>query len=185
MLAAAAAGLAALAVGVVGFTLWAQRWGANDAECSMPMAGDEFLDDASATRVRMTRAITIEAPPKTVWPWLAQLGRGAGWYSYDFLDNASKMSARHIVSWVPAPAIGDASPIGYLRHIAPGAELTWWIPRLHYLGSDVRAVFDILLRPDGTRSRLVIRFSAEATGAASWLGTSVIRFLDSVMAGAS
>jgi hypothetical protein len=35
-----------------------------------------------------TRAITINAPAESVWPWLAQLGQGrGGFYSYDVLEN--------------------------------------------------------------------------------------------------
>jgi hypothetical protein len=35
-----------------------------------------------------TRAITIEATPEQVWPWLVQWGQGrGGWYSYDWLEN--------------------------------------------------------------------------------------------------
>jgi hypothetical protein len=34
--------------------------------------------------VTETRAITIEAQPAAIWPWLVQMGFGrAGWYSYD------------------------------------------------------------------------------------------------------
>ena len=41
-----------------------------------------------------TRAITIDAPCRSVWPWLAQVGvdRG-GFYSYDLLDNHGRPSA--------------------------------------------------------------------------------------------
>jgi hypothetical protein len=35
-----------------------------------------------------TRAVTIEAPPAAVWPWIVQMGQGrAGFYSYDWLEN--------------------------------------------------------------------------------------------------
>ncbi|MHC4342418.1 MAG: hypothetical protein ACYSX0_19665, partial [Planctomycetota bacterium] len=88
------------------------RWGASAEECGMPMTGDEWLDDESRKLLRMTRAVWIDAPPEQVWPWLAQLGRGAGWYSIDRLDNGSRTSPRHIVSWIPEPPLGDALPIG-------------------------------------------------------------------------
>jgi hypothetical protein len=36
-----------------------------------------------------THAITIDARPEQVWPWIAQMGAGrAGWYSWDAIDNA-------------------------------------------------------------------------------------------------
>ena len=39
-------------------------------------------------------AVTIDAPPDQVWPWLVQMGgdRG-GWYFWDRLDNGGRPSA--------------------------------------------------------------------------------------------
>ena len=38
-------------------------------------------DDLVSADVTMDRAFTLDAPPSTVWPWLAQIGRDrAGWY---------------------------------------------------------------------------------------------------------
>src|SRR5690349_6473826 len=55
------------------------RWGATDAEVTAPMPGDELVPEPSFSA---TRAITIDAPPEAVWPWLVQLGYGrAGFYS--------------------------------------------------------------------------------------------------------
>jgi uncharacterized protein YndB with AHSA1/START domain len=43
-------------------------------------------------------AVTIDAPPDRVWPWLVQMGADrAGWYSYDRLDNGGRASSREIV----------------------------------------------------------------------------------------
>jgi hypothetical protein len=59
------------------------------------MPGDELLDEPSFDA---TRAITIDAPPAEVWPWLVQIGHGrAGFYSYDLFDNAARPSAERIV----------------------------------------------------------------------------------------
>jgi hypothetical protein len=59
------------------------------------MPGDELLPDA---QFRATRAITIDAPPRAVWPWLVQVGAlRAGWYSSDLLDNLGHPSATTIV----------------------------------------------------------------------------------------
>jgi hypothetical protein len=77
------------------FTFRTIRWGATPEECSMRMPGDEYFTGGPSAFVAMTRAISIESTPATVWPWLAQMGRGAGWYSFDRLDNGGKVSARH------------------------------------------------------------------------------------------
>src|SRR4029450_8401628 len=52
---------------------WHLRWGATDAEVTAAMPGDELVPDPSFSA---TRAITIQAPPKLVWPWIVQLGTG-------------------------------------------------------------------------------------------------------------
>ncbi len=164
------------------FTLRTVRWGATAEECSRAMPGDAYLTDGERLTVAMTRAVTIQAAPEAVWPWLAQLGRGAGWYSYEWLDNGRKQSARHIVSWIPEPRRGDASPIGYIRHIEPGSELTWWVGDTPFLGSITRLVVDMRLSPQGRASRLVIRMTADATGGLPRVTLWMFRFIDSLMA---
>ena len=161
---------------------WATSWGSTPAEQGMSLPGDTYLDDGPPTRAVMTRAISIAAPPDVVWPWLAQLGRGAGWYSYDRLDNGGRVSARHIVSWIPDPAVGDASAIGWLRHLEPGRELTWWIAGEQSFGTKMRMVIDIRLRSEGDGSRLIMRVSGDATGPAGRLIIAGFRVVDSFMA---
>ena len=59
-----------------------------------------------------TRAVTIWARPEEVWPWLVQMGTTrAGWYSYDWLDNLGRPSARRIIPEFQQLAIGDVVPL--------------------------------------------------------------------------
>ena len=178
--------IAALVVlAATGFCLylrWGTRWGSQATERTAAMPGDVYLEGGPGARVIMTRAISIRARPQAVWPWLAQLGRGAGWYSIDRLDNGGKDSARHIVSWIPEPCIGDASAIGYLRHIEPGQALVWWVDGVKFAGATARLVTDIQLTRDGDRSRLVIRMSADADGTMAPIALLVFKFIDSIMA---
>lgn len=167
---------------VVVFVSWGKNWGATPAERSEQMPGDDFFTDRAPAYVAMTRAVTIAAPPETVWPWLAQLGRGAGWYSFDRLDNGGLVSARHIVSWIPPIRLGDASAIGYLRYLVDGTELAYWVPGIRTLGTEVRLTVDILLHPENDSSRLVIRMSADATGAMARPALWLFMFIDSMMA---
>jgi hypothetical protein len=70
-------------------------WGATTAEVAAAMPGDELLPRA---QYRTTRAITIDATPAEVWPWLVQVGyRRAGWYAGDLLDNFARPSVQRIV----------------------------------------------------------------------------------------
>lgn len=175
----------ALALAIAAFLVflrWGSRWGATAEERSGRMPGDAWLEGGAALRVAMTRAVSIRARPEAVWPWLTQLGRGAGWYSIDSLDNGGKTSARHIVSWIPDPRLGDASAIGYLRHVEHGRALVWWVKGLHFFGARTRLVVDIRVTPKDESSRLVIRMSADAAGLMARPALLVFQFIDSIMA---
>jgi hypothetical protein len=111
------------------------RWGATDAEVAAAMPGDEHVPHPS---FGATRAITIDAPPERVWPWLVQLGYGrAGWYSYDLLDNAARPSADRIVPELQGLAVGDRVPMAATENdvtafrvaaLEPPALLLWTKP---------------------------------------------------------
>lgn len=60
-------------------------WGASEGEAMRPLPGDDLLEGAD---VVSTRAVTIDAPPVDVWPWLVQMGPGRGGaYTYDWIEN--------------------------------------------------------------------------------------------------
>lgn len=161
---------------------WGCRWGSTPEERMGKMPGDEYLEDGAARRVAMTRAISIGAPPERVWPWIAQLGRGAGFYSIDWLDNGRKPSAWHIVSWIPEPQEGDATAIGYLRHIDSQRAMAWWVDGVSFFGARSRLASSYLLQPEGPGTRLISRMSADATGLTARLALLVFRGVDSIMA---
>jgi hypothetical protein len=170
-----------LVVGGFLFLEWGSNWGSSAEEQSARMPGDPYLEGGPKRRVAMTRAVTINASPQIVWPWLAQMGRGAGWYSIDWLDNGRKVSARHIVSWIPSPHLGDGCPIGYLRRLERGQSMVWWANEVRFAGATTRLVVDIHLQAMGEQSRLVIRNSADATGVMAGTALLIFRFIDSIM----
>ncbi len=93
------------------------RWGATDAEVAAAMPGDELVPDPL---LGYTRAITIDAPPEDVWPWLVQMGQGrGGLYSYDGLENlvgCDIHSADRVLPDFQQLAAGDLirlGPVGY------------------------------------------------------------------------
>jgi hypothetical protein len=170
-------------LGIFAFAAWGSRWGATRTERSTAMAGDHYLDGGPPGRIVMTRAISVQAPVEVVWSWVAQIGRGAGWYSIDRLDNGGRVSARHIVSWIPEPQVGDATEIGYLRHLVLGRELVWWMGGVRFLGAWARMVMSFKLTSEGDRAtRLVSRVSGDANGAFGGSALWLFRFMDSVMA---
>lgn len=92
--------IAAIAVVLYGvMRRWFMNWGATDGEVASPLPGDELLVDPSLTT---TRAITIDAPPEAVWPWLVQMGQDrAGLYSYDWLENLVGLDFHNADDLVP------------------------------------------------------------------------------------
>ncbi|MCU1458441.1 MAG: hypothetical protein JWL73_2533 [Actinomycetia bacterium] len=88
------------------------HWGATPTEVTAPLAGDAELPHA---QFRSTRAITIDAAPGAVWPWLVQVGcLRAGWYSNDLLDNLGRPSATAIVPELQHLAVGHWVPMSPL-----------------------------------------------------------------------
>ncbi len=74
-------------------------------EHQRPLPGDDFMPDA---RDQWTHAITVDARPCDVWPWLLQLGcRRGGWYSYDGLDNGGAPSADRVIDELQQVEVGD------------------------------------------------------------------------------
>jgi hypothetical protein len=88
---------------------WHTKWGATPAEARSAMPGDECFPRA---QFQATRAITIDAPPSEVWPWVLQVGYGrAGFHSYDLLDGLGRPSAETIVPELQRVRVGDWVPM--------------------------------------------------------------------------
>jgi hypothetical protein len=64
---------------------WFTNWGTSPQERTRALLGDDAWIGGVVTG---TRAITIQAPPEKVWPWLIEIGQDrAGFYSYTWLEN--------------------------------------------------------------------------------------------------
>jgi len=85
------------------------RLGATREEVARAMPGDEIQ---RRPVFNATRAVTIAATPEQVWPWLVQIGyKRAGWYGYDWVDNAGIASAERLMPEWQHIEVGDAVPI--------------------------------------------------------------------------
>src|ERR1700730_4678819 len=89
---------AVVLIGAVFFALyrpWQLKWGATPEEVGEVMPGDEVV---AAPTFNATRAVTVDASPEAIWPWLVQIGFGrAGWYTYGLLHNVGRHSAERIM----------------------------------------------------------------------------------------
>src|SRR5213082_3723487 len=95
------------------FRSWCLTWGARPDEVSRELPGDELPPGAG---IVATRAITIDAPPAAIWPWLVQMGSGRGGaYTYDWIENLFGLgmhSADEILPQFQGLKLGDEIPLG-------------------------------------------------------------------------
>ena len=101
---------------------WFGRWGTTRADLARTMIGDAVIVNPTHSA---THAVTVNAPPEDIWPWLVQMGyRRGGLYSYDWLDRLfgilDRPSANEVLPEFQHLAIGDKK---ILLGPRPGEEL--------------------------------------------------------------
>jgi hypothetical protein len=138
---------------------------ATTLEKRRPLAVDALVPEPI---VASTHAITIDAPPERVWPWVAQMGAGrAGWYSWDAIDNGGTASATRLqpafqtlVSGDVMPAIPGANDAFVVAAVDPPRDLVLTVPDGR--GGNAVAWEHVLAPlPDG-RTRLLVRGRASS-----------------------
>lgn len=161
---------------------WQRRWGATDEEVRARLAGDELVAEPAE---QCTRAITIDARPQEVWPWLIQIGadRG-GFYSYDWLENLFGLGIHSVDRIVPEwqqRAVGDlvfANAAGsggwYVMAVRPNEALVLQVANVaagrplrrdELFGWEFVWTFVLAEQADGT-TRLLVR---ERVGFGRWI----------------
>ena len=172
-LVAAVAG-ATVVAGVAAYTIigrrWHNRWGATDAEIAMELPGDDIV---RRPNMNSTRAITIEATPDDIWPWIVQMGKGrGGLYSYDWLDIAFRAldepSVEKVLEQYQVLKAGEVIPIGddsssmddfYVHIVQPHYTLVIGANDPEYRQ---RVSWAIVLLPVGqNKTRLIMRVRGE------------------------
>ncbi len=130
-----------------------------------PLPVDEMIPDPLFTS---THAITIDASPEEVWPWIIQMGSGrAGWYSWDVIDNGGRPSSTSIVpalqTVIPGdimPAVPGAKDAFVVAAVNPPRDLVLTVPDGH--GGNAVAWEHVLELFDGGRTRLIVRGQASS-----------------------
>jgi hypothetical protein len=153
---------------------WHRTWGSTQAELLMPLPGDRADRNAA---FELQHAVTIDAPPEQVWPWLVQLGQDrAGFYSYDWLerafgadiDNVSQVRAE----WQQRRA-GDFVPAtqrSYLGGLFGDEPLGWRVADVrpaHALVLENWGAFVLVPTGDGG-TRFIIRSTFSQPGIPVW-----------------
>jgi hypothetical protein len=79
-----------------------ENWGATAEECALALDCDRLLPDA---RVRLHRAVSIDASAVIVFRWLCQLKLAP--YSYDLIDNFGRASPRELTPGAERLEVGQ------------------------------------------------------------------------------
>jgi len=97
---------------------WLRGWGATDEEQERSLPGDDLIQKAV---YESTHAISVEATPTVVWPWLIQMGQGrGGFYSYDWVENLGGLDIRSATRIIPElQSLGE----GAIVRLAPNTAL--------------------------------------------------------------
>jgi hypothetical protein len=148
------------------------NWNAAREEIERVMPGDEILPDAT---LQTTRAITIDAPPDDIWPWLVQMGPRprAGAYTYDWIERLLGIDIQNRDEILPEfQEIHAGKLIGenkkgegiLVREVRPQECLVLqWMPAMSTW------TFALYPQADGT-TRLVSRNRLNGRGPLFWIG---------------
>jgi hypothetical protein len=145
---------------------WMNQWGTTPSDLARVMAGDSLLAEWTYSG---TTAVTVNARPEYIWPWLVQIGyQRAGLYSYDWLDRLfgylDRPSATRVLPEFQHLAVGDVIPLGRgpswpVATVEPNRALV--LDMRHMGGLDW--VWQFGLYPvDETRTRLISRSRVRA-----------------------
>jgi hypothetical protein len=157
------------------------NWGASPDEVRSAIPGDELLQDAEMVA---TRAITIDAPPSAIWPWLVQMGVGRGGaYTYDWIERLFGLdihNADRIVPELQDLSVGDVIP---MRPNDPGMRVEVLEPEraMSVRSEDGAWVWSFALAPHNDSTRLISRNRARVRGARERLGMAAMEVGSLVM----
>lgn len=149
---------------------WFSRAGTTPEELARVMPGDALIANPTHTA---TQAVTINAPPGDIWPWLVQIGyQRGGLYSYDWLDRLFRFldrpSASRILPEFQQLAVGDTIFFGdeelTVAVLEPLRALA-----LSYQARGMEWVWQFGLYPlDDQRTRLVTRGRERTPNTVVW-----------------
>jgi hypothetical protein len=158
----------------LGLRNWCMRWGATDAEVHSTLPADDLFP---AYASQATHAITVQAPPQKIWPWLMQIGEDrSGFYSYTILENLFGADMpkieRPVPEWkprVPGEIVWFATPKRFggqgrmtAAIVEPDRVFAMIMPndwqRIHNSERAQEGVWSFTLQPlAGGRTRLIAR----------------------------
>lgn len=151
---------------------WYTRWGATDTEVTAALPGDEFVP---SPRTLTTKAVTVQASPEHIYPWLLQMGADkGGWYSHTLIEgflncpmvNADRLHPEWQTVSVGDPVRmcpGDSGPPPYIVSAFEEDRFMIWGHRA--ADGAWNDVYQFVLQPTGAgATRLILRSRSNSVG---------------------
>lgn len=181
---------------------WFLRWGAEASDVDAALPGDELIGNPT---IVTTRAITINASPEAIWPWLVQMGQDrGGLYSYDRLESLCGLHFHNADRIVPEWQHLDVGDQIRAAPATAGPEAGFTVVAIDEYRSIVTAIGDpsrvlvqaktgalpeggtwvFVLQPvDDHRTRLIVRLRANfgMPLVAEWIAARVLEPIHFVM----
>jgi hypothetical protein len=127
------------------------RWNVTDDEVARHYPCDDFVH---APTLQAWRAVSVEATPEALWPWVGQIRIAP--YSYDWIDNLGHRSPQQLMG-LPEPVVGEpfttaaTRRFGRILAVEPPKQLT---------GEILGAYISYVLVPQGQTTRLLMKIIA-------------------------
>jgi len=152
-----------LAIYVLVIRPWMLQWGSTRQERDSSLPGDDLAPDADHVT---TRAVTIDAPPAAIWPWLVQMGQDrAGFYTHNWVERFLRSGIPDVhevhTEWQRLE-VGD---LMRTNHDIGGKPMGWPVASIEPTRSIVvrsrnlpAGTYAFVLKPiDTTHTRLIVR----------------------------
>lgn len=150
-----------------------RTWGATHEEAMRSLPGDELMPEIDS---QVTMAVTVDAPPASVWPWIVQMGADrAGLYSHTWLENGLLRLRIRNADRIH-PEWQDLAVGSHIWLVPEGYPAPRFGPRVaaiepnRYLvctlGDDIETAigtWQFMLEPQADMTRLLFRSRASAT----------------------
>lgn len=135
--------------------------------------GDRWLSDFRCVSVATVSANPPVSPAR-LWPWVAQLGRGGGYYVWDRVINGGRPSADYPLE-TPPPLPGDSNGLmGTILETQTGENIVWGARSINVFFHRIGYTLAYVISGSGGGCELTIRFRAGADGVLAGAASSFL-----------
>ena len=149
-------------------------WGATKDELKEEYPIDEFLPNANTITIR---ALTIEAQPKVVYPWVKQMAtEGVLNFKVNLLDLIRNQPAKLVLQDLPEFNVGDRFLVGDIIQSKDNQGLTIELYRQNFPWNKFDRIYAgyYIHKGEDHTTRVVIKIKAEYSGGIAWFSAKYL-----------